>query len=209
MPHGLKIVLASASPRRKRILQQVGIRFKTIEPIEVEEIISGKPRTVVITNANRKASAVAKELNDSLVVGCDTIVTINSKIMGKATNLEEAERMLKALQGREHIVVSGLAVINAKSGQEISEIVETRVFMLSLSDKKIKKYVDTKIKKYVDTGEPIGKAGGYAIQGLGATFIEKIDGCFYNVVGLPISRLNQILEKLGYNFFPDLLKTRL
>jgi septum formation protein len=201
MPHGLKIVLASASPRRKRILQQVGIRFKTIEPIEVEEIISGKPRTVVITNANRKASAVAKELNDSLVVGCDTIVTINSKIMGKATNLEQAERMLKALQGREHIVVSGLAVINAKSGQEISEIVETRVFMLPLSDKKI--------KKYVDTGEPIGKAGGYAIQGLGATFIEKIDGCFYNVVGLPISRLNQILEKLGYNFFPDLLKTRL
>ena len=200
MPHGLKIVLASASPRRKRILKQVGIRFKTIETIEVEEIISGKPRAVVITNVKRKASAVAKKLNDSLVVGCDTIVTINSKIMGKATNLEQAERMLKALQGREHIVVSGLAVINTKSGQEISEIVETRVFMLPLSDKKIKKYVDTK--------EPIGKAGGYAIQALGATFIEKIDGCFYNVVGLPISRLNQILEKSGYNLFTDLLKTR-
>ncbi len=184
-----KIVLASTSPRRRELMESLGVPFDVIAPEGVEEIQEGDPREVVTINASAKASKVADGLCGGLVVGADTVVVVDDIIMGKAEDPPEAREMIEALTGRMHRVLTGLAVVDAKTGRMDVAAVETKVWMHSLTDEEI--------WDYVSTGEPMGKAGGYAIQGAGGALVERIEGCFENVVGLPLSRLRSMLGGFG------------
>ena len=184
-----KIVLASSSPRRVKLLKQLGVPFDVMEPDGVHEEDDGVPEEVVIRNAQAKADHVASKLDEGIVVGADTIVVLGDAIIGKAMNDQEATEMLGALQGRSHRVLTGLVVVDASSKRMETDVVETHVTFRSLSEEEI--------ARYVATGEPLGKAGGYAVQGIGAVIVEEVHGCFYNVVGLPLYRLNMLLEKFG------------
>jgi septum formation protein len=189
MFEGLKIVLASSSPRRRRLMGQLGLNFTVIEPDQVEEVNSGRPKEDVLGNALAKANGVAEKDREAVVVSADTVVVMGDRVLGKPLSASEAEEMLRALQGRNHRVITGVAVVHAASCRVESDVVETRVRMLPLTDEEI--------RAYVDTGEPMDKAGSYAIQGLGSVLVEEIEGCYYNVVGLPLSRLAQLLRKFG------------
>ena len=184
-----KIVLASTSPRRRELMERLGFPFDVIAPEGVEEIQEGAPREVVTRNASVKASKVAGGLRDGLVLGADTIVVVDDIVMGKAENPLEARAMLTALKGRMHRVLTGLAVVDSETGRTDIAVVETRVWIHPLTGEEI--------EEYVSTGEPIGKAGGYAIQGGGGALVERIEGPFENVVGLPLSRLRSMLEGFG------------
>lgn len=189
MDHPFKIVLASTSPRRRELMEKLGVPFDVIAPEGVEEIQKGDPRKVVTMNASAKAISVADGLRAGLVIGADTVVVIDGIIMGKAEDPPEASGMLAALEGRMHRVLTGLAVLDAETGRREVAVVETKVWFHPLTG--------GEIGDYVSTGEPIGKAGGYAIQGAGGALVERIEGCFENVVGLPLLRLKSMLEGFG------------
>jgi septum formation protein len=189
MARQFKIVLASTSPRRRELMDRLGVPFDVIAPEGVEEIQEGDPREVVTINASAKAGDVATGLNEGLVVGADTVVVVDDTIMGKAKDSLDATAMLAALEGRMHRVLTGLAVVDAKTGRGDVAVVETKVWIRPLTGEEI--------GAYVSTGEPMGKAGGYAIQGAGGALVEKIEGCFENVVGLPLSRLKSMLGGFG------------
>ncbi len=181
--------MASTSERRKRLLERLGLPFEAVDPGEVVEMASGKPEEVVSMNSLAKAMRVAGDLEEGIVVGADTVVVKDGRILGKPQSPSEAEEMLKAIRGTVHKVLTGISVVDAGSGRRESVVVETRIRMLPLSD--------DEVDRYVATGEPLGKAGGYAIQGLGALIVDEVHGCFYNVVGLPLSRLNSVLRGFG------------
>lgn len=170
-------------------MERLGVPFDVIAPEGVEEIQEGDPVEVVTRNASAKASEVACGLSEGLVVGADTVVVVDDIIMGKAEDPQEAKAMLEALKGRMHRVLTGLAVVDAETGRRDVSVVETKVWIHPLTDREI--------GEYVSTGEPTGKAGGYAIQGAGGALVERIEGCFENVVGLPLSRLRSILGGFG------------
>jgi len=170
-------------------MEQLGITFEVIDPGDVGETISGDPEDAVRRNALSKALKVLEGVGEGLVVGADTVVVLDERILGKPSCPSEAMDMLGALRGSVHRVLTGLAVVEAGSGRVETDVVETRVQMLEFSDEDL--------EAYVATGEPLGKAGGYAIQGLGAVLVEEVRGCFYNVVGLPLSRLNTLLKEFG------------
>jgi septum formation protein len=184
-----KIVLASSSPRRVKLLKQLGVSFEVVEPDGVHEEEDGVPEEVVLRNAQAKADHVASKLDEGIVVGADTIVVLGDVIIGKAMTDTEATEMLTMLQGRTHRVLTGLAVVDVSSRRNETDIIETHVTFQPLSEEEI--------ARYVATGEPLGKAGGYAVQDLGAVIVEEVHGCFYNVVGLPLHGLNVLLEKFG------------
>jgi septum formation protein len=184
-----KIVLASSSPRRVKLLKQLGVPFEVVEPVGVHEEDDGVPEEVVIRNAQAKADHVASKLDEGIVIGADTIVVLGDTIIGKAMTDQEATEMLTALQGRTHRVLTGLAVVDASSKRTETDVVETVVTFQPLTE--------DEVARYVASGEPLGKAGGYAVQGLGAVIVEEVHGCFYNVVGLPLYRLSVLLEKFG------------
>ena len=184
-----KVVLASASPRRLELLRQIGVE-PIVCPANFEE--SGGAATeaddVVLCNALGKCRAVAVEKGEELpVIGADTVVVIDNVILGKPANQTEACEMLQKLSGRFHEVLTGVAVKYKQ--QEVAEVVRTKVYFRKLSV--------TEIQAYVASGEPLDKAGAYGIQGKGAILVEKIEGCYNNVVGLPLTRVYEILAKLG------------
>lgn len=186
-----RIILASQSPRRRELLTQIGLKFEVI-PSTVEEVItSANPVEVVQELAQQKARDVAEVAGremakDSLlVIGADTIVVYEGKILGKPEDKEDAVRMLTMLQGKEHSVYTGVALLSGE--QEIVFAEETRVQMCSMTPEEI--------LWYVNTGEPMDKAGAYGIQGLCARFIRQIQGDYNNVVGLPVGRIYQELKK--------------
>ncbi len=189
MTRPFKIVLASTSPRRRELREKLGVPFDVIAPEGVEEIQEGDPKEVVTVNATAKANKVADGLSEGLVVGADTVVVVDDIITGKAEDPKEARAMLAALEGRMHRVLTGLAVVDSETGRTDIAVVETRVWIHPLTGEEI--------REYVSTGEPIGKAGGYAIQGVGGALVERIEGPFENVVGLPLSRLRTMLEGFG------------
>jgi len=189
MTRPFKIVLASTSPRRQELMERLSVPFDVIAPEGVKEIQKGDPREVVTRNATAKASKVTDGLSEGLVVGADTVVVVDDVILGKAEDPQEAKAMLEALKGRMHRVLTGLAVVDAETGRRDVSVVETKVWIHPLTDREI--------GEYVSTGEPMGKAGGYAIQGAGGALVERIEGCFENVVGLPLSRLRSMLEGFG------------
>lgn len=186
--------MASSSPRRRRLLEQVGVSFEVIDPGEVEGA-SGRPEERVVENAVAKARRVAEKLGEGIVVGADTVVVVDERVLGKPRDASEAEEMLRILSGCVHRVLTGVAVVDAASGRTEAEVVETFVRMHGLSGEEI--------STYVATGEPLGKAGGYAIQGVGALLVEEVRGCFYNVVGLPLSRLDALLKRFDVYILGD------
>jgi septum formation protein len=188
-----KIVLASTSPRRISLLRQIGMHFYVVAPVDDESSANPDPKERVIENALAKARSVLGNVEEGLVVGADTVVYIDEKILGKPSSEDEARMMMTTLSGRVHTVFTGLAVIDAESGREEVGCEEAQVHMMKLSDEEI--------NRYVETGEPMGKAGAYAIQGLGAVFVEGVVGCFHNVVGLPLSLLWKMMRGMGYDPF--------
>jgi septum formation protein len=193
-----KIVLASGSPRRRELLAGLGVQFE-VKTSQVDETFdpSSPPNAVAEELAHRKAKDVARQLDAALVIGADTIVVCDGEILGKPRDEQEAVQMLSRLQGRAHQVYTGIALVEVADGHVVRERVShrmTHVWMRSLSDEKISWYVDSK--------EPLDKAGAYGIQGLGACLIDKIDGCYFNVVGLSLVELDQMFQDMGYSLVP-------
>lgn len=185
-----EIVLASASPRRSELLKQIGLKFEIV-PSDVDENIDSNliPEEVVMGLSCRKALDVAKKIdNRVLVIGADTIV-VKDRILGKPVNDQDAFNMLKSLQGDWHNVITGVCVIDTDGFKIVKGFERTRVKMRNLQDREI--------YSYIATGEPADKAGAYGIQGMGALLVEKIEGCYFNVVGLPLSKLAEMLEDFG------------
>ena len=188
------IILGSASPRRRELLAQIGVDF-TVRVSRKEEIYhSTVPEEIVKELALMKAENVAEELRadrDMIVLGADTIVVLDDAILGKPKDEEEAFRMIHSLQGRTHEVYTGVAVLDFdKDGKKsvVNHAVGTKVFVHAMSDEEI--------RGYIATGEPMDKAGGYGIQGRFAPYIDRIEGDYYNVVGLPVSYVYQVLKGL-------------
>ena len=178
---GPRLTLASRSPQRRAILEQVGVDFEVVVP-DVEELTEGEPGAVVLENALRKARAVGGEL----VLGCDTEVVLDGRVYGKPRDADEAERFLRELSGREHQVVSGLALIDA--GKELTATAWTGVTFRELDA--------STLRWYLDSGEWRERAGGYAIQARGAALVAAIDGDYLNVVGLPLATLLELKPSL-------------
>ncbi|ADM71470.1 Septum formation protein Maf [Paenibacillus polymyxa E681] len=191
-----RIILASTSPRRKELLAFLRLPFEVV-PSHADESTpeSWTPQQIVETLAARKAEAVVNTATQpkeaGLVIGSDTIVVLDGSVLGKPADHADAVRMLTALQGRTHRVYTGVACIHTGTGEMLVRHRQTEVTMKPLSQEQI--------VAYVNTGEPSDKAGAYGIQGMGATLVESIQGCYFNVVGLPLSLLSDMLSDFGVN----------
>ncbi len=184
------IVLASASPRRREILEKTGLKFKVDAGGYEEKIKAGLgPQDLARFLSWEKAKSAAARHRNALIIAADTFIVFKGKVLGKPHTEEEAMRMLKRLNGRSHMVVTGFTIIDTESGKKISRSAKARVSFKKLTLKEI--------ESYVRSGEPLDKAGGYAIQGLGAIFVKEIEGDFFNVVGLPLSMLVEGLKEFG------------
>ncbi len=181
------LVLASRSPRRQEILTCAGIPFR-VSAAEVDEsVLAGEsPEEHVTRLARAKAAAVPSHPGE-VVLGADTVVVLGNEILGKPENPAEAARMLRKLSGREHRVLTGVCL--RREGESCVDVEVTRVRFATLSEQEI--------ADYVASGEPLDKAGAYAIQGLASKFIEKIQGCYFNVVGLPVALVYRRLKEMG------------
>lgn len=187
-----EFVLASASPRRKELLSQIGIKFRTCVSKKEEMILRDRPIDIVKDLSYTKARDVFERGNrDSIVIGADTIVVFEDKILGKPKNEAEAYEMINMLQGEVHTVYTGVSVIwrDEENTRVSSFFAETDVELYHMSEEEIRAYIATK--------EPYDKAGGYAIQGYFARYVKRIKGDYNNVVGLPIGKLYQILNSLN------------
>ena len=187
-----KIILASASPRRKELLKKLQIPF-TVEASNYDENINLKLKPLELAKelSNGKVQAVAKnhKNEDAIVIGADTFVVFKNKILGKPHTAKKAKEMIKEMNGKSHSVITGFTVLDIKSGRKVSKAVESRVFFRKLTNKEI--------DDYIRIGEPLDKAGAYAIQEFGAILIEKIEGDYTNIVGLPLAPLIEELKKFG------------
>ena len=177
---GREIILASQSPRRRELLSKMGYEF-ICDAADVDEHVQGQAREIVGILARRKAHAVLARHKTGVIIASDTLVSLDGAPLGKPGDEAEAVRMLRALSGREHEVFSGVCLLNAATGREQTRVVRTEVTFRQLSEEEI--------RDYVATGEPMDKAGAYAIQGKGAHLVERYDGDFDNIVGLPVGRL--------------------
>lgn len=183
-------ILASASPRRRELLKQAGIPFEAIPARGEEHTTKEAPKDIVQELALKKAREIAENApKDAVILGADTVVAFDGKILGKPKDARDAEGMLAMLSGNTHSVFTGVAVIDKENNHTINFYEETKVTMYSMSQEEI--------KAYVKTGEPMDKAGAYGIQGKCAIHIEKIQGDYNNVVGLPIAAVYQRLKKIG------------
>lgn len=181
------IVLASASPRRKELLSFITTDFKIV-PADIDETVENnvplekRPEYLAV----KKALHISKNgYENDIVIGCDTGVFVDGKMLGKPKNREDAENMLKLLSGRQHKVITGCCTVKNGVAKSFSNVTLVEFFELS----------DPEIEEYIATGEPFDKAGAYGIQGKGSLLVKKIDGDYFNVVGLPVSELNRILKK--------------
>ncbi len=189
----LPIVLASSSPRRKDLLEKIGLKF-TIDPSTTfEEFPAEKyePKELVMKNAEGKAQEVAQRHPNALVIGVDTIGVFENHILEKPHDADDARRMLKLLSGETHEVLSGVSLVHAASGQTHSFVESTRITFHELSDQDI--------ENYLQKADYLDKAAAYAAQGLAALFIQGFEGDFNNVVGLPLARLNKELTRFDIN----------
>jgi septum formation protein len=186
----LQIYLASRSPRRRKLLKQLGFRFKSFA-VDLDEKVNGseKPVNLVKRLSVEKMEIAKRKIKSGIVITADTIVVLNNKIINKPADKKEAVKFLKLLSGVQHTVYTGFAVLNLKSNQQIIDYEKTLVKFRRLDDKEI--------RDYVNSGSPMDKAGAYGIQDdFGAIFVEKINGCYYNVVGLPLTKLYNALKKI-------------
>ena len=183
------LVLASGSPRRREILERLGFEFEVIPPeLDENQTLSDDPVTNVKLLAELKGVDVQRVRPRRTILAADTIVKSGSEVLGKPADPGEVFDMLRLLSGRAHEVVTGVALI-APPNRRIIEAETTRVFFRDISD--------AEIARYLDTSEPFGKAGAYAIQGFASAFVERIEGCYFNVVGLPVALLFRMFGELG------------
>ena len=183
----MKVILASASPRRKEILQNTKLNFD-IQKSDIEEVIleNESPEEMVVRLAYEKAYDVAQKNKDKLVIGADTIVALDNEVLGKPKDKEEAYQMIKKLSNKTHKVITGISLINISHGMVVNDYVVSLVTFKDLSE--------DSIKDYINTNESLDKAGAYGIQGYGALLVDNIQGDYFNIVGLPISKLSDLLK---------------
>jgi septum formation protein len=188
------LILASNSPRRRELMRQIGLDFR-VDPADVDESVfpGESPEGYAVRVALDKARAAAARAGTGIVIAADTIVVLDDEILGKPADPGDAERMLKLLSGNVHRVITGLAVMDAATGKVLTRTSITRVWFRSLAPHEI--------ISYIATGEPLDKAGAYGIQERGALLVDKIDGCYFNVVGLPLSLLGELLLSFGVDVF--------
>lgn len=192
--HQPKIYLASKSPRRQEILQNLKIPFSLIEsPYQerFEDVVELTPEQQAAKLAGFKAYHASSALNEGLIIGADTIVVQGDTILGKPKNREDAEAMLHSLSGKRHRVITGLAVVDVAGLRTLSHAEVTRVFFRELSR--------SDVDFYLNTDEPYDKAGAYGIQGHAGLFVEKLEGCYFNVVGFPVVAFRNLMLQLGYD----------
>jgi septum formation protein len=185
----MKLILASASPRRADLLRQVGIDFQVVVPDISEDLDGSLPPSQIVTRlALRKALAVSKRFDQGFVLAADTLVIHRGIILGKPADQDDARRMLSLLSGDEHEVMTGMVLVDAASGRSESALSKTSLWLKAMTE--------SEIEVYIATGEPLDKAGAYGIQGRAALFVEKIEGCYFNVVGLPLSLLYDLMKSM-------------
>ena len=185
-----KIILASASPRRKELLEKAGLKFEIVESRVDEHLdIKLEPHTFVKKLSLRKAKAVYENNKNAIIIAADTVVFHSGKILGKPKDKKDAKEMLELLSGQRHFVITGFTIIDTSLKKPITKSEETKVFMRKITPEEIEDYILTK--------EPYDKAGAYAIQGIAGKFIEKIEGDLNSAIGLPIASLLKELEKLN------------
>ena len=185
-----KLVLASTSPRRKQILEQIGLSFRVAKSNVVEKLNPRlTPKGQAEDLSRQKAEAVAKRFVDAVILGADQVISLDNETFGKPQGTMDAKRMLFRMQGRQHSVITAFTIIDTTMKKSVTKSVETKVTMKHMNKRDIEWYVGTK--------EPFGRAGAYSIQGIGAVFIEKIEGDYFNVVGLPIATVFDELKKFN------------
>jgi len=185
-----RIILASASPRRKELLEKIGLKFEVEPSDSAEDMCSGlSPDELARAISLGKARAVASRHRNTIVIAADTFIVFRGKIMGKPGTEAEARRMLMRLRGKPHSVITGFTILDVDSDKVLTKEVETVVHIKNLTQEEI--------DAYVKSGEPLDKAGAYAIQGLGSVIVERIEGDYFNVIGLPLSALAEGLEEFG------------
>jgi len=187
------IILASASPRRADLLRAIGVDFE-VAPSQVQERphAGEAPADYITRLARAKVVSIARQRGQGLVIGADTIVVLDGKILGKPADEADAARMLRSLSGRWHAVMTGVALYNAATKQEVADYDKTLVRFGQMSEQEI--------EWYVKSGEPMDKAGAYGIQGLASLFVEEVAGNYFNVVGLPLPLVYRLARRLGYSF---------
>jgi len=185
-----KIILASTSPRRKKLLSRIGLPFE-VQASDYEEDmkLDLEPKELVKHLSKGKAEAVAKDHEDAIIIGADSIVVYENKVFGKPASAAEAKEMLQKLSGTIHSVITGFTIIDTKTNESVSRAIEAKIYF--------RKVTEGEIDAYIKTGEPMDKAGAYAVQGLGAIFVEKIEGDFTGVIGLPLFALAKELKNFG------------
>lgn len=188
-----KIILASGSPSRKEILKRAGVEFE-VETSDYEEDLEQElaPHELVKKLSQGKARAVAEEHDDAIIIGADSVVVIDGEVIGKPTDETDARAMLHSMSGRDHIFLTGYTIIDTENGKEITKTAETKA--------RFKKLSEEEISAYAASGEPMGKAGAYALQGRGVLLVEKIEGEHSTIMGLPVSALAETLKEFGVNW---------
>mgnify|MGYP001019012347 CR=1 FL=1 len=185
----MNVILASNSPRRAALLRQMGVSF-IVAPSNLEESQPLQPyRKWVQELAKLKAAAVKEESPDGVILAADTMVLLKDLVLGKPRDDQEAKEMLLSLSGRVHQVMTGICVLNSQTEEIFQDVEMTQVYFRILTEREI--------ESYVASGEPQDKAGAYGIQGLGGLFVERIVGCYYNVMGLPLVKTMRLLRKSG------------
>lgn len=184
-----RIILASASPRRAEILKNMGFDFIVIPSDIDEDIIESQPKEFIMTLAKNKALHVSNN-NQGIIISADTIVVSQEQILGKPKDEADAKKMLKMLSGDKHSVYTGVCVFDTSNNKILCDYDKTDVYFDNMSDKEI--------EEYIKTGEPMDKAGAYGIQGKACKYINRIEGCYFNVMGLPASKLYKMLKSIEY-----------
>ncbi len=185
----LKFILASESKRRKDILNNLGLKFKAVPSGFLEDEAIKDPFELVKRNSEGKANAVKKNHSNAIIIAADTVVFAENEILEKPRDIEDARRILNILSGSTHIVMTGICLFDARNNKSFFDVAKTEV--------KIEKLSEEVIEGYIKSQEGFGKAGAYAIQGLGSMFVKEIKGDYFNVVGLPVYLLRKMLFKIG------------
>ena len=185
MQQGFRLILASASPRRRELLSRMGYACEVCAP-DVDEHVEGRAEDIVRTLCVRKARAAAAHYAEGVIIASDTLVSLEGRPLGKPADEQDAHAMLRALSGRAHEVFTGVCLHDADTGREAVEVVETGVRFRELTDEQI--------WDYIRTGEPMDKAGAYGIQGGAGAFVEGLDGSFENVMGFPVDDVERMLR---------------
>jgi len=191
----MNLVLASSSPRRAMLLRSLGLQFTTVKPRATESGDAGlPPGELVKMNSKNKANSVAVESTDDvLILGADTVVYLEGRVLGKPRDLEQAREMLGALSAKRHFVYTGLTLIDLKSGEVSTDFEQTAVTFRPLSSSDIERYLETVV--------PLDRAGAYTVEGVGSLLVERFEGCYYNVLGLPLVKLDKMLRTFGFDLF--------